>query len=128
MKFPADLKTFVSEQQWTAAKTYAKTWPHEYIVRHRVDQHLLVQVVKHIRTHGYVGRFYSKAIPYFDEEGMLYWTMGAPVEEPIVVNRCRKEQSYEYCLRHDILPDSKGSNAERSSAPEGTSDGLPCRR
>jgi hypothetical protein len=80
------------------------TWPHEYIVRERVDAALFVGLVEHIRAHGYEGKFYTKPITYFDEDGMVYWTMGAPVEETIIVNRCTKEQTYAYRLEHGTLP------------------------
>lgn len=71
-------------------------WPHEYIVRDRVDEDLFVKLVRHIRAYGYEGKFYSKPITYFDEDGMVYWTMGSPIEETTIVNICKKEQSYEY--------------------------------
>jgi len=105
MRLSPELKAFVDETSWTFAKTYAKTWPHEYIVRDRVDEELFLSLVRHIREHGYQGWFYRKPITYFDEDGMVYWTMGAPVEETIIVNRCTKEQSYEYRLEHDTLPE-----------------------
>ena len=106
MKLPTNLKAFVIEQKWTFAKTYALAWPHEYIVRNRVDEDLFVQLVRHIRMYGYEGRFYRKTLTYFDEDGMVYWTMGEPIEETTIVNRCKKEQSYEYRLRHGTLPAS----------------------
>ena len=115
MKFPSNLKDFVDEEKWTFAKTYAPTWPHEYIVRDRVDEDLFIQLVRHIRTYGYEGNFYSKSLTYYDEDGMTYWTMGAPIEETIVVNRCKKEQTYDYRLRHGTLPESKNANAEQGS-------------
>jgi len=31
--FPDDLRAFVDSTPWTFAKTYAATWPHEYVVR-----------------------------------------------------------------------------------------------
>ena len=108
---PDVLRDFVGSCRWTFAKTYAATWPHEYIVRERVDQTLFVQLVEHIRAHGYEGRFYAKPITYFDEAGRVYWTMGAPVEETIIVNRCMKEQTYEYRLKHGTLPDSRVPDA-----------------
>jgi hypothetical protein len=110
MEFPPNLKTFVVELKWTFAKTYASTWPHEYIVRGRVDEHQFVQLVEHIRTYGYEGRFYAKSITYFDEDGMVYWTMGAPIEETTIVNRCMKEQTYEYRLLHGQLPEYLGTD------------------
>ena len=111
MKFPTNLKAFVTEQKWTFAKTYASTWPHEYIVRDRVDENLFIQLVRHIRTYGYEGKFYRVPITYFNEDGMVYWTMGAPIEETTIVNRCKEEQSYEYRLRHGTLPKSKSTTA-----------------
>jgi len=106
LKFPLGLKAFVTEEKWTFAKTYAQTWPHEYLVRERVDEELFVQLVQHIRVHGYKGRFYDQTYTYFEEDGLVYWTMGAPVEETIIVNRCTKEQTYEHRLRRGTLPGS----------------------
>ena len=117
MRLPAELRAFVHETRWTFAKTYAKTWPHEYIVRDRVDEGLFLSLVRHIREHGYQDWFYRKPITYFDDgDGMVYWTMGAPIEETTIVNRCTKEQSYEYRLKNGTLPESKTTGAE--------SDGL----
>jgi len=33
-----NLRNFVDESTWIFAKTYAKTWPHEYVVRDKVDE------------------------------------------------------------------------------------------
>jgi hypothetical protein len=91
-------------------------WPHEYIVRGRVDEQLFVRLVCHIRANGYQGKFYRKSITYYDADGMVYWTMGAPLEETIVINRCRKEDSYEYRLRKGTLPAPNDSQAEQARA------------
>jgi len=104
-KLSANLKLFVDNQNWIFAKTYAKTWPHEYIVRSKVDETLFVELVEHIRANGYVGKFYEMDITYFDEDGIVYWTMGDPIETTTIINRCNKEQSYEYRLAHNDLPD-----------------------
>ena len=103
MAFPTELMAFVNEQKWVFAKTMAK-WPHEYIVRERVDDELFEQLVRHIRTHGYKGKFYQKTLIYYDEGGMMYWTMGAPLKETTIINRCRKEDSYECRLQNGTLP------------------------
>lgn len=60
MRLPPELKSLVNNASWTFAKTYAKTWPHEYIARDRVDEELFLSLVRHIREHGYEGRFYHK--------------------------------------------------------------------
>lgn len=119
LPLPQGLKEFVDKTPWTFAKTYAKTWPHEYLVRDRVDRELFLQLVSHIREHGYQGSFYSKPITYFDEGGMVYWTMGAPVEETTIINRCPKEQSYEYRRDHGTLPEDI---AKQPEAPAVTPD------
>jgi len=101
--FPADLRTFVDEQLWTFAKTMPE-WPHEYIVRDQVDEELFECLVVHIRSHGYEGRFYEKAITYYEEAGLVYWTVGAPLSETTIVNRCRSEETYEHRLARGTLP------------------------
>ena len=57
--------------------------------------------------HSYEGRFYRLTITYFDECDMVYWTMGAPLADTTIVNRCRKEQTYEYRLAHNLLPEQR---------------------
>lgn len=79
-------------------------WPHEYIVRENVDDDLFVQTVEHIRKYGYVGNFYEKLLTYFEEDGLIYWTMGSPIDQTIIINRTKKENSYEVRLANGTLP------------------------
>lgn len=79
-------------------------WPHEYIVRSNVDDALFDELVVHIRANGAERKFYRKALLYFEDRGLLYWTMGEPLDETIIVNRCRREDSYEERLRNGTLP------------------------
>ena len=104
INLPKTLLSFVDNSPWIFAKTYAKTWPHEYIVREQVDEDRFVELVRHIRNHGYLGKFYVKDITYLDCSNLVYWTMGEPIEKTTVINRCRKEQSYEYRLANNDLP------------------------
>ena len=103
MIFPRELRTFVDGRLWTFAKTMPQ-WPHEYIVRDLVDERLFVRLVEHIRAHGYEGHFYQKTIIYCEEAGMVYWTMGAPVVETTIINRCRREDTYEARRKAGTLP------------------------
>jgi hypothetical protein len=99
------LREFIDSSQWTFFRTTPE-WPHEYIVRERDNEELFLQLIRHIRANGYEGKFYSTSITYYDDGGLVYWTMGAPLEETIIINRCRKENSYEYRLLKGTLPQS----------------------
>ncbi len=103
MAFPVELLTFVNDQRWTFAKTMPE-WPHEYIVRDQVDEDLFECLIKHIRANGYEGKFYQMVITYYEEAGMVYWTMGAPLHETTIINRCAKDCTYEHRLRYGTLP------------------------
>jgi hypothetical protein len=103
-EFSPELKDFIINSDWIFAKTYAETWPHEYIVRDRVDEDLFVKMVEHIRRFGYEGPFYKQKYIYFEEDGYVYWTMGEPIEETTIINRCTKENTYEYRLKKRTLP------------------------
>ena len=103
---PDSLRTFIDSSQWTFFRTMPE-WPHEFIVRERDTEKLFLQLIRHIRANGYEGKFYSTSITYYDDGGLVYWTMGAPLDETIIINRCRKENSYEYRLLKGTLPQSK---------------------
>jgi len=103
--FPEVLRAFIDSSQWTFAKTMSE-WPHEYIVREKVDKVLFEALVRHIRQYGFEGRFYQRVLIYFAEDGLLYWTMGAPIEETTIINRCKEEGSYENRLRNETLPNN----------------------
>jgi hypothetical protein len=102
-RLPDELKSFIDTTIWTFAKTMPD-WPHHYIVRNKVDENLFVRLVEHIRRFGYQGWFYKKQLTYFDEDGFMYWTMGNPIDETTVINRARKEGSYENRLKNGTLP------------------------
>ena len=113
MQFSEELSKFTRETPWTFAKTYAETWPHEYLCSKYIDDaDLFYKLVQHIRTYSYEGRFYRRPVWYFEEEGYTYWTMAKkegeewnyPVEEEEIINRCRDNQTYEYRREHGTLP------------------------
>ena len=106
--FSDDLRHFIGAEQWKFA-SMLPDWPHEYLVRERVDRLLFERVVKHIRSYGYEGRFYEREIRYYEEAGLMYWTIGAPVEQTVIINRCRTKESLEarwassYIPEHDLV-------------------------
>jgi len=86
--FPDDLKKFIEEQKWTFAKTYAKTWPHEYIVQQKVDNEKYLKLATLIDTQGYESNFYNTKQIYFDFNGYTYWHMEN------IINRCVYKDTY----------------------------------
>lgn len=106
VRLPDILREFVDSAHWTFAKTMPE-WPHEYIVRGQVDEDLFVRLVRHVREHGYEGRFYRMRITYYEDRGLVYWTMGAPLAETTIINRCRGEDTYEQRLLKGTLPQAK---------------------
>ncbi|MDH5719843.1 MAG: hypothetical protein OEZ13_04385 [Spirochaetia bacterium] len=106
--FSQEIKDFIKNENWVFAKTYAKTWPHEYIIRDKVhDKDIFLKMAKHIREFGRVERFYEIKLTYFEEDGLVYWTMVPPVgdaewyppEKEEGINRCPKESTYEERLK-----------------------------
>lgn len=102
---PNALQQFIDSVEWTFAETMPE-WPHEYIVRDRVEDDLFMLFVQHIRSQGYEKKFYDKAFTYYDYAGMVYWTMGEPIGETTIINRCRKEDTYESRRLNGTLPGS----------------------
>ena len=87
-----DFRRFIDARQWAFAKTMPQ-WPHEYTVRKFEDpkneQAQFEKAVAFIRAHGEPRVFEptGRSSVYFDIDGRQYWTMGAPIEETIIINR-----------------------------------------
>jgi hypothetical protein len=95
---PEHLGQFIEQTPWTFAKTYARKWPHEYIVREKVDQVLFDELAAHIDKHGYESNFYDRKQIYFDHEGQTYWHMGN------IINRCHAGETYHRRAKEGRLP------------------------
>ena len=85
-------RRFVGKRNWRYAKTMPQ-WPHEYTVRRFDDpqdeQAWFEAAVNFIRRRGEARIFAptGRTSIYLDVDGRQYWTMGAPVEETIIINR-----------------------------------------
>ena len=109
---PDNLKQFIDSVEWTWAKTYAVTWPHHYIVKEGVEEDLFLKFVLHIRKHGSWELFYNTPLKYFEEDGMVYWTMVPKDDNPKwyspetenIINRCSVESTYKNRMFSDDLP------------------------
>lgn len=92
------LKRFIRDSTWVFAKTYAATWPHEYIVQERVDNSMFMKLAEHIDTFGYESDFYDTKQIYFDYEGDAYWHMDN------IINRCPESETYRRRKAEGRLP------------------------
>jgi hypothetical protein len=101
---PPKLRAFVDRTAWRFAKTYASTWPHEYVVRDADNAPLLLALAHHIFEHGVEGRFYSQVRRYHHEGGKVYWSMDDLAESTTLVNRCDESETYEARLAAGTLP------------------------
>src|SRR5512141_2488251 len=91
---PKPIREFVNSTRWTFAKTYAATWPHEYVVAPPANAEMIVAIARHIFAHGVDGRFYSQVRKYHHEGGKVYWFMDRTPEGTTLVNRCGEDQTY----------------------------------
>ena len=79
-------KTMPAEPHWY---TVRKNWPHE--------DDSFEEVVRTVQTYGYSRRYKKRA--YFRSltlNGHYYWTMGAPPEDTIILNRARMHYETPY--------------------------------
>ena len=102
--FPEEVRRFVESTRWTFARTYAATWPHEYVVRTPGNASMLLAAARHIFDYGVEGRFYSQVRKYHHEGGKVYWTMDDTPETTELINRCDESQTYEARLAAGTLP------------------------
>ncbi len=96
--FSDNIKYFIKNTPWIFAKTYAKTWPHEYIVQEKVDNDLFLKLAHHIDTFSYEEYFYKKKMIYFDHNGYVYWHMKN------IINRCIESETYWQREKEGRLP------------------------
>ncbi len=98
MIFSDNLKLFIRNTSWVFAKTYAETWPHEYIVQERVDNDLFDKLANYIDRNGIPEYFYQKQMIYLEYDGHVYWHMEN------IINRCLPEETYSKRKDEDRLP------------------------
>jgi len=98
MNFPPDVNKFIEECTWTFSKTYASTWPHEYIVEEKIDRELYGKLAQHIDTYGQKQNFYASQMIYYAFEDKVYWHMDN------IINRCEKNETYEIREKEGRLP------------------------
>ena len=85
---PEEFGKFVGHAEWTVAKTMPHI-PHEYTLKTKNPGDEFGTAVMLIREQGEVRPWGKYMHTYFDYDGWTYWTMGAPLDETILINRER---------------------------------------
>ncbi len=83
------IKKFIAGVEWIFAKTYAKTAPHEYIVRDNLsdnDKIFFDKFAKIIERQGYVKKFYNTEFKYLNIGEKRYWHMGEVINRDDIKN------------------------------------------
>lgn len=72
-----NIEDIIAGEEWTFAKTYAKTNPHEYIVRGRCSsEERFDELCEYIRKNSHYEYFFKKRWPYCTIGSFTYWVMG----------------------------------------------------
>lgn len=101
---PDDVRAFVESSSWRFAKTYASTWPHEYVVRTAENAQMILALARHIFARGTDGRFYSQVRKYHHEGGKVYWSMASTPEAATLINRCGEDQTWDARMAAGTVP------------------------
>jgi hypothetical protein len=80
------LRDLIARSRWVFAKTMPDN-PHWYTLRKEADDSEFVRFVELIRAHGREEPYEGQPYTVLDVDEWFYWTMGAPVDETILVNR-----------------------------------------
>lgn len=86
----SDVKNFIERQNWICARTFSKTFPHEYILKERLkhgDKKLFIEVIKYIRKRGEEKHFFKKKYIYFYLGDKKYWDNGCSLKDTRILNR-----------------------------------------
>lgn len=96
-----EIKQFINKYEWTFAKTYANTYPHEYLVLRNVkdeDKDMFYKLVNKIFDDGYEDNFYDLKNKYLIIGDHKYWSCDKTPETTILINRA---------IKHIIYPEAK---------------------
>lgn len=95
-----DFRNFVDRQEWTFAKSYAESAPHEYIAVNPDDSRRkdFIQALEFLFKNGVREKFYGQSYTRYILDGRKYWSMEQQVDdvddETIILNRTQPENTF----------------------------------
>lgn len=112
----------LESKNWIFAKTMPEN-PHWYTLRKEwEDNRLFDAVVRFIRDYGYQEKFKRSWYTMMNFNGYKYWTMGAPINQTILINRKPVDYQSDYDAiadRYDALFDNPADIEENHRIIEG---------
>lgn len=87
------LREYIRKAEWRYAKTYADTWPHEYLVRAGMPDKAYRELCSLV-DEGRKEYFFRKEQKYLHADGFSYWVMATPnwkLDAAGIVNRTYTE-------------------------------------
>lgn len=92
---PKEIVSVLNDHQWKFAKTAKYSNPHWYTLRETwQDDPLFDVIVQSIRDHSHTEYFWRKPYQILLYKGWKYWSMGAPIDETILINRAFDSGQY----------------------------------
>lgn len=100
-----ELRRFIADSGWRFARTMPEA-PDQYALRrHAASNAALAASVTSIREHGYQRAWGRHTYTYLDVDGRPYWTMGAPLDQTILINRAHITANIDVNVRFPDDPD-----------------------
>jgi len=82
-----EITAYIAKVHWRTSKDGS----HQYTLASWNNEltDVFKKFVTHIRQHGYIDKFIGVEYTYFNVGDYQYWSMGAPLEETILINRAK---------------------------------------
>ena len=88
------VNSLIQRSRWIFAKTMPEN-PHYYMLRKECDDGEFVRFAELIRQYGYRDQYEGYWYTVLNVYDWYYWTMGAPIEETILINRKERKLNSE---------------------------------
>lgn len=117
-----EILDFIHNNEWVFAKTMPEA-PHEYVVKNKLSPFYKTQferLAKYIRIFGRTERYLGThpARQYLYVGGYKYWTMGAPIQSTIILNRAQVDPNPYDLMQYETLFTSTEDLAEEKELVE----------
>lgn len=90
-----EIVAILNDHEWKFAKTFKYKAPHWYTLREKWnDDPLFDTIVQAVRDNAKTEYFWRKPFEVLTFEGWKYWSMGAPIDETILINKAFDSGQY----------------------------------